>query len=162
MMPFWCLQNNENGIRACSEQTVTHTALWHSLKESLFCMAYNPFCFKSIRTSILKLWSLLYRHAKVNENAVNAMVTCSYKWPTYNVCVSSIKLTHSSQDSLLYCKSIYIDYKLTTLTVQELWPPQKGLHEQDQEKLKQNNLELHREIQLQFISMDKTDKVLST
>ena len=45
--------------------------------------------------------------------------------------------------------------------VQELWPPQEGLYEQDQEKLGQNNLELCREIQLQFINVDVTYEVLS-
>ena len=34
------------------------------------------------------------------------MVTCSYKWQTYNVCVSSMELTYSSQDSLFYSESI--------------------------------------------------------
>ena len=113
------------------EQTITHTALWHSLKESLFCMEYNPFCFKSIRSGILKLWPLLYRHAKIHENAVYAMVTCSYKWPINSMCVSSVKLTCSSKDLLFHSESIHIDFKLTTPTVQELWPPQEGLHEQD-------------------------------
>ena len=46
-------------------------------------------------------------------------------------------------------------------TVQEFWPPQEGLHEQDQEKLGQNKLELRREIQLQFINVDVTYEVLS-
>ena len=31
-----------------------HTA---RLKELLFCMEYNPFCFKCLRAGILKLWS---------------------------------------------------------------------------------------------------------
>ena len=115
------------GLR--SEQTVTHTALWCSLKESLFCMEYNPFCFKCVRAGILKLWPLLYRHAKVHENAINTMVTCSYNWPTYNICVSSMRFTYSSQDSLFHSESIYIGFKLTTSTVQELCPPQNGLHE---------------------------------
>ena len=106
MTPFCCLQNNENDIQACSEQTVTHTVLWCSLKELLFYIEYNPFCFKSIWAGILKLWPLLYIHAKVHENAVNAMVTCSYKWPTNSVCVSCMRLTYSSQDSLFHCKSI--------------------------------------------------------
>ena len=53
----------------------------------------------------------------VHENAVNAMVTCSYKWLTYNISVSSMKLTYSSQDSLLHSESIHIDFKLTTPTV---------------------------------------------
>ena len=92
MMPLCCLQNNKNGIWACSEQTVTHTVLWHSLKESLFCMEYNPFCFKSVWAGKLKLWSLLYMHAKVHKNAVDTMVTCSYKWLTNNICVSFMKL----------------------------------------------------------------------
>ena len=73
----------------------------------------------------------IYRHAKVHENAVDTIVTCSYKWPTNNFCVSSMKLTYSSKDSLFHSKSIHIDFKLTTPTVQELWPPQEGLHEQD-------------------------------
>ena len=46
-------------------------------------------------------------------------------------------------------------------TVQEFWPPQEGLHEQDQEKLGQNKLELHREIQLQLIKVDATYEVLN-
>ena len=124
MMPFCCLQNNENEMQACSEQTVKHTTLWHSLKESQFCMEHDPICFKSIRPDILKLWLLLYRHAKVQENAVKVMVTCSYKWLTNNVCISSMKLTYSSQDSLFHSKSIHIDFKLTTPTVQELWSSQ--------------------------------------
>ena len=57
---------------------------------------------------MLKLWPLLYMHAKVHENAVNAMLTCSYKWPTNNVCVSAMKLTYSSQDLLFHSKSIHI------------------------------------------------------
>ena len=89
------------------------------------------------------------------------MVTCSYKWPTYNTYVYSMKLSYSSQDSLLHSELICIDFKLTTSTVQEFWPPQEGLHEQDQEKLGQNKLELRREIQLQFINVDVTYKVLS-
>ena len=89
------------------------------------------------------------------------MVTYSYKWPTYNVCVYFMKLLYSSQDSLLYSELTCIDFKLTTPTVQEFLPPQEGLHEQDQEKLGQNNLELHREVQLQFIHVDVTDEVLS-
>ena len=56
-----------------SEQTVTHPALWHSLKESLFCMEYNPFWFKCIQAGILELRPLLYRHVKVHENAVNVV-----------------------------------------------------------------------------------------
>ena len=63
-MPFCLLQNNENDKWACSEQTVTHTAIWHSLRESLFCMDYNPFCFKSIQVVIQKLMPLLYIHEK--------------------------------------------------------------------------------------------------
>ena len=86
----------------------------------------------------------------MHENGVNAMVTCSYKWPTYNVCVNLMKLSCSSQD-----------FKLTMPIVQEFWPPQEGLHKQAKEKLGQNNLELLREIQLQFINVDVTDKVLS-
>ena len=117
-------------------------------------MDYNLFCLKSVRAGILKLWPLLYRHAKVHENADNAMVTCSYEWPTYNVCVSFMKLTYSSQDLLLHSELTCIDFKLTTPTVQELWPPQEGLHRQNQEKLGENNLELRREIQLQFINVD--------
>ena len=89
------------------------------------------------------------------------MVTCSYKWPTYNACVYFMKLSYSSQDSLLHSESICIDFKPTTPTVQELWPPQEGLHEQDQEKLGQNKLELRLEIQLQFINVDITYEVLS-
>ena len=88
------------------------------------------------------------------------MMTCNYKWPTNIICVSSMKLTYSSQDSLFHSKSIHIDFKLTTPTVQELCPPQEGLHGQDQEKLGKNNLELRREIQLQFINVDVTDQVL--
>ena len=68
---------------------------------------------------------------KVCKIAVNAMGTYSYKWPTYNVCVYSVKLTLSSQDSLFHSKLIHIDFKLTMPTVQELWPVQGGLHEQD-------------------------------
>ena len=30
-------------------------------------------------------------HTKVYENADNAMVTCSYKWPTNNVCDSIVQ-----------------------------------------------------------------------
>ena len=78
-------------------------------------------------------------HAKVHENAVNAMVTFSYKWLTNNVCVSSMKLTYSSQDLLFHSELIHIDFNLTTPTVQELWPPQEGLDKQDWEKLGQNN-----------------------
>ena len=89
------------------------------------------------------------------------MVTCSYKWPTYNVCVYFMKLSYSSQDLLLHSESICIDFKLTTPTVREFWAPQEGLHEQDQEKLGQNELKLRREIQLQFINVDVTCKVLS-
>ena len=72
-----------------------------------------------------------------------------------------MKFTYSSQDLLLHSKSIHIDFKLTTPTVQELWTPQEGLHEQDQEKLGQSILELRGEIQLQFIKLDVTDEVLS-
>ena len=89
------------------------------------------------------------------------MMICSYKWPTYNACVYFAKLSYSLQDSLLHSILTCIDFKLTTPTVQEFWPPQEGLHEQDQEKLEQNKLELCREIQLQFINVDVTDKVLS-
>ena len=70
-------------------------------------------------------------HAEVHENAVNTMVRCSYKWPTNNICVSSMRLTYSSQDSLFHSKLIYIDFKLTMRTVQELSPLQESLHEQD-------------------------------
>ena len=94
MMPFCCLQNNKNDIQACSEQTVKHTVLQCSLKESLLCREYDPFSFKSVQAGILKLWPLLYLHAKGHENAVNAMVMCNYKWPTNNVCVSSIYEAH--------------------------------------------------------------------
>ena len=123
MTPFCCLFRITKmiyGLR--SEQTVTNTVLWCSLKESLFCMEENPFCFKCVRAGILKLLPLLYRHAKVHENAINTMVTCSYKWPTYNICVSSMRFTYSSQDSLFHSESIYIGFKLTTPTVQELCP----------------------------------------
>ena len=89
------------------------------------------------------------------------MVKCSYKWPTYNACVYFMKLSYSSQDSLLHSELICIDFKLTTPTVHEFWPPQEGLHEQDQEKLGQNKLELHQEIQLQFINVDVTYELLS-
>ena len=88
------------------------------------------------------------------------MVTCSYKWQTNNSCVY-FKLSYTSQDSLLHSELICIDFKLTTPTVQEFWPPQEGLHEQDQKKLGQNELELRREIQLQFINVDVTYEVLS-
>ena len=67
---------------------------------------------------------------KSTRNAINTMVTCSNKWPTYNVCVSSMRLTYISQDSLFHSESIYIGFKLTTPTVQELCHPQDGLHEQ--------------------------------
>ena len=67
-------------------------------------------------------------------------VTCSYKWPTYNACVYFMKLSYSSQDSLLHSELICIDFKLTTPTVQEFSPPQEDLHEQDQEKLGQNKI----------------------
>ena len=100
-------------------------------------------------------------HAKGHKNAVNAMVMCSYKWPTNNVCVSSMRLIYSSHDSLFHSKSIYIDFKLTVPTVQEMWPLQEGIHKQDWKKLGQNNLELCREIPLQFIIVDITDKILS-
>ena len=73
----------------------------------------------------------LYRHVKVHENAINTMVTCGYKRPTYNACVSSMRLTYSSQDLLFHSELIYIGFKLTTPTVQELCPPQDGLHEQN-------------------------------
>ena len=100
-------------------------------------------------------------HAKVHENVVNAMVMCIYKWLTNNICVSSMKLTYSSQDLFLHSESIHIDFKLTTVpTVQELWPLQEGLQEQDWEKLVQNNLELHREMSLQFIKVDVTEDIL--
>ena len=72
-----------------------------------------------------------------------------------------MKLSYSSQDSLLHSELICIDFKLITPTVQEFWPPQEGLHEQDQEKLGQNKLELRLEIQLQFINVDVTYEVLS-
>ena len=72
-----------------------------------------------------------------------------------------MKLPYSSQDSLLHSELICIDFKLTTPTVQEFWPPQEGLHEQNQEKFGQNKLELRREIQLQFINVDVTYEVLS-
>ena len=88
------------------------------------------------------------------------MVTCSYKWLTYNACVYFMKLSYSSKDSLLHSELICIHFKLTTPTVQEFWPSQEGLHEQDQ-KLGQNKLELRREIQLQFINVDVTYEVLS-
>ena len=71
-----------------------------------------------------------------------------------------MKLSYSSQDSLLHSELICIDFKLTTPTVQEFWPPQEDLHEQDQEKLGQNKLELRREIQLQFINVNVTYEVL--
>ena len=105
--------------------------------------------------------AFLYRHAKLHENAVNAMVTCSYKWLTYNICVYLMKLSYSSQDLLLHSELTFTDFKLTMPTVQEFWPPQEGLYEQDQEKLGQNNLELRREIQLQFINVDVTEEVLT-
>ena len=89
------------------------------------------------------------------------MVTGSYKWPTYNACVYFMKLSYSSQDSLLQSELTCIDFKLTIPTVQEFWFPQEGLHEQDHEKLEQNKLELRREIQLQFINVDVTYEVLS-
>ena len=60
---------------------------------------------------MLKLWALLYRHAKVHEIAVNAIMAYGYKWPTYNICVSSMKLTYSSKDSLFHNESIHIDFK---------------------------------------------------
>ena len=72
-----------------------------------------------------------------------------------------MKFSYSSQDSLLHSELICIDFKLTTPTVQEFWPPQEGLHEQDQEKFGQNKLELRRGIQLQFINVDVTYEVLS-
>ena len=72
-----------------------------------------------------------------------------------------MELSYSSHNLLLHSELICIDFKLTTPTVQEFWPPQEGLHEQDQEKLGQNKLELRREIQLQFINVDVTYKVLS-
>ena len=72
-----------------------------------------------------------------------------------------MKFSYSSQDSLLHSELICIDFKITTPTVQEFWPPQEGLHEQDQEKLGQNKLELRRGIQLQFINVDVTYEVLS-
>ena len=72
-----------------------------------------------------------------------------------------MKFSYSSQDSLLHCELICIDFKLTTPTVLEFWPLQEGLHEQDQEKLGQNKLELRRGIQLQFINVDVTYEVLS-
>ena len=57
-------------------------------------MEYNPFCFESVQAGILELWGLLlYPGMQKHKIAVNTMVTCSYKWPTYNVYVSSIKLT---------------------------------------------------------------------
>ena len=62
---------------------------------------------------------------------INTMVTYSYKWLTYNICISSMRLTYSSQDSLFHSESIYIGFKLTTTTVQELCLPQDGLHEQN-------------------------------
>ena len=73
-----------------------------------------------------KVMALLYRYAKVHKDAVNAIVTCSYKWWTNDLCVSSMKHTYSSQDSLFYSELIHIDFKLTMPTVQELWPPQEG------------------------------------
>ena len=72
-----------------------------------------------------------------------------------------MKLSYSSQDSLLHKELICIDFKLTMPTVWEFWPPQEGFNEQDQEKLGQNKLELRQEIQLQFINVDVTYKVLS-
>ena len=72
-----------------------------------------------------------------------------------------MKLSYSSQDSLLHSELICIDFKLTTPTVQEFWPPQEGLHEQDQKKLRENKSELRRETQLQFINVDVTYEVLS-
>ena len=72
-----------------------------------------------------------------------------------------MKLSYSSQDSLLHNELICIDFKLTTPTVQEFWPPQEALHKQDQEKLGQNKLELRLEIQMQFINVDVTYKVSS-
>ena len=89
------------------------------------------------------------------------MVTCGYKSPTYNACVYFMKLSYSSQDLLLHSELTCIDFKLTMPTVQEFWPPQEDLHEQHQEKLGQTNLELCREIQLQFINVGVTDRVLS-
>ena len=73
-----------------------------------------------------------------------------------------MKLTYSSQNSLLHSESIYIGCKLTTPTVHELCPPQDGLHEQEQEKRGQNNIQLRREIPLQFIKVDYvTDELFS-
>ena len=88
-------------------------------------------------------------------------MTCSYKWPTYNVCGSSMRLTYSSQDLSFHSEPIYIGFKLNTPIVLELCPSQDGLHEQNKEKLRLNNLELRREIPLQFIKVDVTDEVLS-
>ena len=51
-----------------------------------------------------------------------------------------MKLTYSSQDSLFHSESIYIGFKLTMPTVQELCPPQDGLHKQEWEKLRQNDI----------------------
>ena len=131
MTSFCYLQNNKNDIWACSEQTVTHTALWHSLKESLFCRECKSFLFQ-IRTSWhTKVIASFIQTCKIHKNAVNAMVTCTYNWQTNNVCISSMKLTYSSQDSLFHSESVHIGFKLTMPTVQELWPPQEGLHKLD-------------------------------
>ena len=115
------------------KQTVTHTDLWCSLKESLFCM--ESFLFQMRTSWHTKVMTSFIQARKSTQNAINTMVTCSYKWLTYNVCVSSMRLTYSSQDSLFHSESMYIGCKLTTPTVQELYPPQDGLHEQDQEKV---------------------------
>ena len=122
----------------------------------------QSFLFQIHTSQHIKVRPLLYMHAKVHENAVvDAMVMCSYKWPTNNVHVSSMRLTYSLQDSLFHSESIHIDFKLTMPRVQELWPLQEGLHEQDWEKLGKNNLELRREMPLQLIKVNVTDEILS-
>ena len=121
-------------------------------------MEYNLFCFKSVRGGILKLWPLLYIYVKVHKNVVNAMVTCNHKWPTNNICVSSMRLTYSSHDLLFHSESIHIDFKLTMLTVQELWPFKRVYTNKTGRSLGKI---IQNCILLQFIKMDVTDEILS-
>ena len=107
------------GLR--SEQTVTHTALWHSFKNC--CSVWNVILlFQMCMSWHTKVMTSFIQACKSTQNAVNTLVTCSFKWLTYNVCVSSMKLTYSSKDSLFHSGSMYIGFKLITPTVQELCP----------------------------------------
>ena len=45
----------------------------------------------------------------------------NYKPPHNNLCVSSVKLKQTVNDSLYHSKSVYVDFKPAKPTRQELW-----------------------------------------